>query len=73
MMARQHPEEPTLVELTIEEVKAMGKQGMDHPSTRPVLIGGGLGAVAGAILPVVTWPVGLFAGAAIALYGRVKR
>jgi hypothetical protein len=51
----------------------MGKQGMDHPSTRPVLIGGGLGAVAGAILPVVTWPVGLFAGAAIALYSRVKR
>ena len=72
-MARQHPEEPTLVEVTIEEVKAMGKQGMDHPSTRPVLIGGGLGAVAGAILPVVTWPVGLFAGAAIALYSRVKR
>ena len=72
-MARQHPEEPTLVELTIEEVKAMGKQGMDHPSTRPVLIGGGLGAVAGASLPVVTWPVGLFAGAAIALYSRVKR
>jgi len=72
-MARQHPEEPTLVELTIEEVKAMGKQGMYHPSTRPVLIGGGLGAVAGAILPVVTWPVGLFAGAAIALYSRVKR
>ena len=72
-MARQTPEEPTLVELTIEEVKAMGKQGIDHPSTRPVLIGGGLGAVAGAILPVVTWPVGLFAGAAIALYSRVKR
>ncbi len=34
-MARQHPEEPTLVELSIEEVKAMGKQGMAHPSTRP--------------------------------------
>jgi hypothetical protein len=33
-MARQHPEEPTLVELTIEEVKAMGKQGIDHPSAR---------------------------------------
>ena len=42
-MARQHPEEPTLVELTIEEVKAMGKQGMAHPSTRPVLIGGAIG------------------------------
>jgi hypothetical protein len=73
MMARQHPEEPTLVELTIEEVKAMGRQGMDHPSTRPVLTGGAIGAVAGALLPVVSWPVGLLAGAAIALYGRVKR
>ena len=72
-MARQHPEEPTLVELSIEEVKAMGKQGMNHPSTRPVLTGGAVGAIVGAVLPGVTWPVGLFAGAAIALYSRVKR
>lgn len=72
-MARQHPEEPTLVELSIEEVKAMGKQGMAHPSTRPVLTGGAVGAVIGAVLPVVSWPIGLLAGAAIALYSRVKR
>jgi hypothetical protein len=72
-MARQHPEEPTLVELSIEEVKAMGKQGLAHPSTRPVLTGGAVGAVIGAVLPVVSWPVGLFAGAAIALYSRLKR
>jgi hypothetical protein len=72
-MARQHPEEPTLVELSIEEVKAMGKQGLAHPSTRPVLTGGAVGAIAGAVLPVVSWPVGLLAGAAIALYTRVKR
>ena len=72
-MARQHPEEPTLVELSIEEVKAMGKQGMGHPSTRPVLTGGAVGAVIGAVLPVVSSPVGLLAGAAGALYTRVKR
>jgi len=72
-MARQHPEEPTLAELTIEEVKAMGKQGMAHPSTRPVLTGGVVGAVIGGVLPVVSWPVGLFVGAGIALYTRVKR
>ncbi len=72
-MARQHPEEPTLAEVAIEEVKAMGKQGMAHPSTKPVLTGSAIGAVAGLILPVVSWPVGLFAGAAIALYSRVKR
>ena len=72
-MARQLPEEPTLVEVAIEEVKAMGRQGIDHPSTRPVLTGGVVGAIAGAVLPVVSWPVGLFTGAAIALYSRVKR
>ncbi|MBA3942622.1 MAG: hypothetical protein C0520_15560 [Sphingopyxis sp.] len=72
-MARQHPEEPTLVEQAIEEIKAMGKQGMDHPSTRPVLIGGGVGAAVGLVLDAVTWPVGMFAGAAIALLMRVRR
>jgi len=72
-MARQSPEEPTLVELTIEEVKAMGKQGMKHPSTPTVLTGGVIGAVAGLLLPVISWPVGLLAGAAVALYTRVKR
>ncbi len=63
----------TLLGDTVEEIKAMGKDGMDHPSTKPVLIGGGIGAVAGAVLPVVSWPIGLLAGAAIALYGRVRR
>ena len=72
-MARQHPEEPTLVELSIEEVKAMGKQGLAHPSTRPVLIGGAVGAAVGLLLDAVSWPVGLFAGALIALVMRVKR
>ncbi|WP_447753560.1 hypothetical protein [Sphingopyxis fribergensis] len=72
-MARQHPEEPTLVEVTIEEIKAMGKQGMAHPSTRPVLIGGAVGAAVGALLDALSWPVGLFGGALIALLMRVKR
>ena len=72
-MARQHPEEPTLVELTIEEVKAMGKQGMAHPSTRPVLIGGAIGLALGLVLDAISWPVGLFIGAAIALLMRVRR
>jgi len=72
-MARQHPEEPTLVELSIEEIKAMGKQGMAHPSTRPVLIGGAVGAAIGLLLDALSWPVGLFGGALIALLMRVRR
>jgi hypothetical protein len=55
------------------EVSGMAKEGMHHPSTKPVLTGAAIGVVAGALLPVVTWPVGLLAGAGIALYNRVKK
>lgn len=72
-MARPNPEEPTLLERSIEEAKAMGRQGMDHPSTRPVLIGGAIGGLAGLAIDMISWPVGLFAGAAIALVMQVKR
>lgn len=67
------PEIETLLGDTVEEVKAMGRQGMDHPSTKPVLAGGAIGAVAGLILPVISWPVGLLAGVGVALYRRVRR
>ena len=39
-----------------EEIVGMAKQGMVHPSTKPVLTAGAIGAVAGAVLPVVSWP-----------------
>ena len=55
-----------------EEISGMAKQGMDHPSTKPVLIGADIGAVAGALLPFVSLPLGLVAGAGIALYQRIK-
>jgi len=46
---------------------------MHHPSTKPVLTGAAVGALAAAVLPVVTWPIGLLAGAGFMLYNRVKR
>ena len=46
---------------------------MHHPSTKPVLAGAAIGALAGGLLPVITWPIGLIAGAGFALYNRVKR
>lgn len=55
------------------EISAMAKQGMDHPSTKPVLIGAGIGAVAGALLPVVSLPLGLAAGAGWAFWQRIKK
>ncbi len=55
------------------EVSGMAKEGMHHPSTKPVLAGAAIGAVAGALLPVISLPVGLLAGVGIALYNRVKK
>jgi len=55
------------------EITGMAKEGMHHPSTKPVLAGAAIGVVAAALLPVVTWPIGLVAGAGIALYNRVKK
>ena len=54
------------------EIKAMAKQGMDHPSTKPVLTGAAVGAVAAGLLPIVTWPIGLAAGAGFMLYKRLR-
>ncbi|MFM7378610.1 MAG: hypothetical protein ACKO1O_10870 [Erythrobacter sp.] len=55
------------------EVTGMAKEGLNHPSTAPVLTGAAVGAVAGALLPVISWPVGLVAGIGFALYQRVKK
>ena len=55
-----------------DEIVGMAKRGMAHPSTRPVLTGAAVGAVAGAVLPVVTWPLGLIAGAGFMLYKRLR-
>ena len=55
------------------EVSGMAKEGMHHPSTKPVLAGAAIGGVAGLLLPFVSIPVGLLAGAGIALYNRVKK
>ena len=69
------PEKPidkTILVDAVEEVKAMAKVGAAHPSTKPLLVGGAVGAVAGMLLPVVTWPIGLVAGAGFMLYKRIR-
>lgn len=62
-----------IVEDAKAEISAMAKEGMAHPSTKPVLAGAAIGALGGALLPVVTWPVGLAIGAGFAFYNRIKR
>ena len=64
---------PNYLGRATDEVKAMGKGGMAHPSTKPVLAGAAIGAVAGLLLPVLSIPIGLIGGAGIALWQRIKR
>jgi hypothetical protein len=69
------PEKPidnTVLVDAVEEVKAMAKDGAAHPSTKPVLVGAGVGAVAGWILPVVGPIIGGIAGAGFMLYKRIR-
>ncbi len=56
-----------------DEIVGMAKEGMAHPSTAPVLTGAAVGAVAGWILPIVSLPMGLLAGAGFMLYKRLRR
>ncbi|QIG53034.1 hypothetical protein G6N82_01650 [Altererythrobacter sp. BO-6] len=72
-MSENSPEERSIFDDAKDEVVGMAKQGVKHPSTKPVLTGAAIGAVAAALLPVVTWPVGLAAGAGFALYQRIKK
>lgn len=54
------------------ELAGMLEQGLDHPSTKPVLMWGALGGVAAAFLPFVSVPLGLAAGAGYKFYKRVR-
>lgn len=64
---------PDWVEDAKTEISGMAKEGLDHPSSKPVIAGAVIGALAGGLLPVVTWPIGLIAGAGFALYQRIKK
>ena len=73
-MTDQDPRQtPDWVEDAKTEITGMAKEGMHHPSTKPVLTGAAIGAVAGLVLPVISWPIGLAAGAGFALYQRIKK
>ena len=72
-MTDKSPQESNVFDDVKDEVIGIAKGGAKHPGTKPVLTGAPIGAVAGAVLPVVTWPVGLAAGIGIAIYSRVKK
>ena len=55
-----------------QELAGMLQDGLDHPSTKPVLAWGAMGAVAAMVLPFVTLPIGPAAGAGYKFYKRVR-
>lgn len=54
------------------ELSGMMKQGMDHPSTKPVLVGAAAGTV-GALVLGIAFPIGLALGGGFMLYRQIKR
>jgi hypothetical protein len=73
-MNDQEPRQtPDWVEDAKAEISGMAKEGVNHPSTAPVLTGAVIGAVAGAVLPVISWPLGLAIGAGFAFYQRIRK
>ena len=72
-MTQPNDQDPNVFSRATEEIKGIGREGMSHPSTKPVLGGAALGAVAGLLLPVLSIPIGLIGGAGIALWLRIKR
>ncbi|MFM5894510.1 MAG: hypothetical protein ACKOQM_08775 [Novosphingobium sp.] len=54
------------------EISGMAKQGVRHPSTKPVLAAAAVGAVAGAFLPLLSVPAGIIIGAGAMFYKRLR-
>ncbi len=70
---KPNDQKPDYLGRATDEIKAMGKEGFAHPSTKTVAAGAAIGAVAGLLLPVLSIPIGLIGGAGIALWQRIKR
>ena len=54
------------------EITGMAKQGVRHPSTKPVLAAAAVGAVAGFVLPLLSIPAGILIGAGAMFYKRLR-
>ena len=61
-----------IVEDAKVEITGMAKQGVRHPSTKPVLIAAAAGAAAGFMLPMLSIPAGIIIGAGAMFYKRLR-
>ena len=61
-----------IVEDAKAELSGMAKQGVRHPSTKPVLAAAAAGAAAGFFLPLLSIPAGIIIGAGAMFYKRLR-
>ena len=62
----------SIVEDAKAELSSMAKQGVRHPSIKPVLAGAAIGAVVGWPLPLLSPLAGAVIGAGIMFYKRLR-
>lgn len=72
MADRKKPEGSDFIHDARHELAGMLEEGLKHPSTKPVLAYGALGAVAAAVIPFVGMPLGFAAGAGYKFYKRLR-
>ncbi len=70
----QKPIDSRILVDAVAEAKDIGREGMAHPSTKPVLTGAAVGGVVGWVLPLGGFGVllGLVGGAGYMLYKRIR-
>ena len=61
----------SIVEDAKAELSGMAREGVRHPSTKPVLAAAAAGAVAGMVLPLLSVPAGIIIGAGAMFYKRL--
>ncbi|GGZ10849.1 hypothetical protein [Novosphingobium colocasiae] len=72
MADRKKPQGSDFIYDARHELAGMLEEGLSHPSTKPVLAYGALGAVAAVVLPFVGVPLGFAAGAGYKFYKRLR-
>ena len=71
-MTQPNDQDPNMLGRATDEIKGMGREGLSHPSTKPVLGGLAAGALAGALLPGLSLLAGAVIGGGVMFYKRLR-
>ena len=71
-MSDLEPKGDDILDRAKVELSSMAKDGLKHPTTKPVLIGGAIGLLIGVLALDGAGLFGILVGAAVALYLQIK-